>query len=405
VSKYTKIIVATLMAVAMAAPAFADSKINGYFRNQFVMDNLGTVSSNQNSADKNTYSQIDQRLRIKYTNNLNEYVNFVYYGEVDTKWGQPSKGDGGGGQKGADGTNVETKNVYLDFKIPDSIFSIRTGIQGIADRFDYTFIADDWAAIAVNHKFAPNFDVTTIYSKGLEGVASEWDDLDLYVVQTNIKVSDDAKVMVDAYALDDNAAGEDLMYMVGAGTDIKAGGMGIKAWLAAQLGDDGNNDYTGLGASAKVTMNAGPAKVGVRATWFNSTDAGDLPWQGEIGGYGFPAENLMIFFCDKYYNNLNGGRRAMEAVKAGDGLLAINATADMKLPSDMYLNVGAGYFLADEDGVDGSDLGAEIAARIGTKVAEKVDVSLGGAYALVGDYYGSDSDDWYKVNFMFNVGF
>jgi hypothetical protein len=94
--------------------------------------------------------------------------------------------------------------------------------------------------------------------------------------------------------------------------------------------------------------------------------------------------------------------------------MAINATADFKLPANLYLNTGVGYFQALEDTPTGgpakadTDLGWEFAARIGTKVAEKVDVSLNGAYALLGDFYSTptvDPDDIYKLNFMINVGF
>lgn len=60
--------------------------------------------------------------------------------------------------------------------------------------------------------------------------------------------------------------------------------------------------------------------------------------------------------------------------------------------------------------VDGKDLGLEVAARLGTRIAERVDVSLAGAYAFLGSFYkapgsGSDPDNMYKVNFMINVGF
>ena len=107
-----------------------------------------------------------------------------------------------------------------------------------------------------------------------------------------------------------------------------------------------------------------------------------------------------------------------DAVYGGYGLFGANATADVKLPANLYLKSGAGYFMALDDRangatsatVDGKDLGIEVAARVGTKIAEKVDVSLGGAYAFVGSFYkpaggGPDPDNMYKVNFMINMGY
>ncbi len=427
-SKYMKIIVAALMAVAMAAPAFADSKISGYFRNQFIADNLGASAT---SADKRTAAQVDQRLRIRYQNNLNEYVHFVYYGEVDTLWGQPSKGAiGGGGQLGADGVNVETKNAYLDFKIPNSIWSVRTGVQGFGDRFENVLVADDMAGIQINHKFLPNLDVTTAYFKWSEGNTSQWDDRNLYAIQTAFKVMDNFNLNVDGYWLEDdtvNGVANDL-YTIGVAADGKVAMVGLSGFAFYQFGQaeprvGTSLDYSAYAASGKATAKVGPAALGLRLSYFSEDDDrtdNDLESvQGGVGAYEFAGENLMIFFSDKFYNNTNGGRKAMtDAAFAGYGLFAINATADFKLPANLYLNAGAGYFMALEEAPTGaaslkredSDLGFEIAARIGTKVAEKVDVSLGGAYAVLGDFYktsptAADPDDYYKVNFMFNVGF
>lgn len=445
-----KIIVAALVAVAMAAPAFADSQISGYFRNQFIADNIGQIGN----ETARTQSQIDQRLRVRYQNNLNEYVHFVYYAEVDTLWGQASKGAiGGGGQAGADGVNVETKNVYLDFKIPNSIFSFRTGIQGVGDRWENALIGDDWAGVQANIQFIPMFNSTVGYFKAYENNTTLWDDVDLYFLQNNLKVSDNIKVGLDFYYLDSNNldlddagaatglfgniinnAGANTtpaladIYWVGANAGAKVGPVALDGFLVynfgtieAEAAGIPDIDIAAFMASARAKMDIGPAKTGLRLTYYSSDDD-DLDdeintFVGNIGGvYEFPAENLSIFFADKFYNNTNGGRRALiDAAYQGFGLFAINATADFKLPANLYLNTGLGYFMALEDTfnnvqvVEDTDLGLEIAARIGTKVAEKVDVSLGGAYAMLGDFYnpapGVDADDIYKVNFMVNVGF
>ena len=432
VSKYLKIVVAALAVAALAAPAFADSTVSGYYRMQMMTDNL----KGNPAKDKASESQIDQRLRMMYKNTLNEYVYFVYYAEIDTPWGQPSKGSiGGGGQAGADGVNVETKNAYLDFKIPNSIFSFRTGIQGFADRFEGTVINDDWAGVLANLAIAPTFNTTLGYFKGNENDTTKWDDKDLYAVQTNFKLSDSFSLMADGYWLSDNSTNLNTLpdatrtkandlYILGVAANAKMAGMGLNAWLAYQFGTKdydaaatGDQDYNALGGSAKLTMKAGPAAIGVRATAFSSNDKADkISWQGGIGVYEFPGENLSIFFADAYYNNTAGGRHAMtDAVQKGFGLFALNATADLALPGNLYLKSGAGYFMSLKDKVgaderEAKSLGFELAARVGTKVAEKVDVSLNGAYALVGDFYkakgsSADPDNMYKVNMMVNVGF
>jgi hypothetical protein len=61
-------------------------------------------------------------------------------------------------------------------------------------------------------------------------------------------------------------------------------------------------------------------------------------------------------------------------------------------------------------GVD-DQMGFEGALRVGTKIADKVDFSLNGAYALLGDYWQDTAgltdtpDDIWKGVAMLNVGF
>jgi hypothetical protein len=441
VSKYLKIVVTTLAAVALAAPAFATSSVSGYYRMQMITQTINGAPAKNKPAE----SVVDNRLRMAYKNQLNDYLYFVYYAEVDTPWGQLSKGSiGGGGEAGADGVNVETKNAYIDFKIPNSIFSFRSGVQGYADRFNGAFVFDDMAGIQANLSIAPAFSTNLAYFKFYENNKALWDDVNLYGLQNTIKVNDNLKIDADLYWRD-NASGiviapgaaldtagavvnkADDLYVAGVAAQAKVAGVGLDGWVAYQFGKQdrivgSDVKYGSLGASAKASMDAGPAKVGLRLTYFSKDDSAtdDKAWQQvATGNFDFTGENLSIFYCDVYYNNTGGGRHAMtDAASAGYGLFAVNATADVKLPANLYLKSGAGYFMALDDTInkniatkkDGKDLGIEVAARVGTKIAEKVDVSLGGAYAFVGNFYnsttgGSDPDNMYKVNFMINMGY
>lgn len=443
--KYSKFILAAVLCAAMATPALADSKVSGYFRTQFMADNISSPS--MTSADKRTNTQIDNRFRLMYQNNLNEYVNFVYFGEVDTKWGQSSKGAdatgmNNGGKKGADGVNVETKNVFVDFKVPDSIISARVGIQGIGVGSDGILVGDDMAAAKVNLKLSPTADVTGIYSKWLEGDSTagdtrEWDDTDFYAAVVALKPSDALKLNVDLAYLDANAIGgvinvgaslagytEADVYALGLGGEAKLGMATLNGYLAYTGGTasaTGMTDFDlgGMMGTIKATTKIGTlGDAGLRATYYTADkDSTDNEYKGFVGdlsggAYEFAGENLSIFFTDAAYNNTNGGRRALvDAAYAGNGLLAINGTANLNFSKSCYGKFGAGYFMALEENSSShsdKDLGIEVAARVGTKVAEKVDISLGGAYAFLGDFYKSvgsstDPDDVYKVNFMINV--
>ena len=437
-SKYFKTAAAALALVALAAPAMADSQISGYYRMQAMTDTVNGAPADNKKAE----SQIDQRFRLRYQNNLNEYVHFVYFGEVDAPFGQQSKGNiGRGGKSSADGVNVETKNVYLDFKIPDSIFSFRIGTQGFGDNWQNVFVADDMSGVQANMAFTPALGTTLAYFKLDEGTTVidgvntskyNWDDTDLYALKNKLKVNDNFALNFDAYYLDDNSIDLDL-YTLGLGADAKLGTVGLDGFIAYQTGTQeqaapaADIDVDAWVASVKAKMDIGAAKTGLRLTYYSEDDsAQDDGSFGEIaaGAFQFAGENLSIFYSDVFYNNTSSGRHAItDAAEAGYGLFAVNATADFKFPSDYYLKTGAGYFMSLEDQVSlptpaataltkkqGETLGFEVAARVGTIVAKKVDVSLNGAYAFLGDFYdaapgGQDPDNMYKLNFMVNVPF
>ncbi|GAB4565094.1 MAG: histidine kinase [Geothermobacteraceae bacterium] len=475
-SKTVKVLIALALALVLATPAMADMKLNGYYRLQFISDNIG----NAGSKDARTASQIDQRLRMKLTNTLNDYVSFVYYAEVDTPWGQDgstpsadkvtvtststtkgtdsvdgditatttttntvttSKGESGG-KDGADGVNLETKNVYLDVKIPNTTLKARAGIQGYAVDNEWAVMGDDVAGLRFDAKVSDTFDATLGYFKFVENGTTTWDDVDFYTLTGRFKPSDKMKLQGTFAYYDNNGLTNvgtangfistlpadmftdlEAYYLVGI-ADVDFGMAALRV-LAAYNGGTINAatgyqdvDIAGYMASAKVTAKLDPATVGLRLTYFSADDnnLGDNDWDGFLGdvtgsGSSFSGENLSIFFCDTYYNNTNGGCLAMAPAFGGNGLFAINATADVKLPAGYDLKAGAGYFSAlEENGAADTDLGFEVAANFGRKLAEKVDVRLIGAYAMLGDFYNTtannnDPDDIFLTKAVINVSF
>ncbi len=438
-SKFTRISIALLAIAAVAAPAFADSKISGYYRMQGVGQNIKQISD-----DSDTESLIDNRLRLRYQNDINDYVSVVYYGEVDTVWGAQSKGNaaggiGGGGQLGADGVNVETKNAFLDFVFPDSAYAVRVGVQGFGDHAENTILADDMAGARLVRK-GSNYAATLFYSKWDENGGTTWDDVDFYALQTDINFTDSVKGGLDLYwvddnddaiDVDDNPLGQELdLYFISLHGDTKMGNMGLNGFVNYVTGELAESsvgaadiDVEALMASAKLTGKMAGADLGLRLIYYaEDDDANDIgAWPEAPGAFEFHRENLAIFLHDIYYNNTGEGARAIrDAANEGHGLFGAVLSGNYKLPGTWYSKFGLGYFAAvdedsDGDGVDevvGTSLGTEVAAMVGTKVAEKVDISLRGAYAFLGDFYDApagstlgDPDDLYKVTFMINSSF
>ncbi|AMV73903.1 hypothetical protein JCM30471_23230 [Desulfuromonas carbonis] len=438
-SKYLKSFLVVLLAVAVATPALAEFKVGGYYRLQGIATNSDDSSvtfNGQGAVDPAAQTFIDQRIRAKIDNKLNDYVTLTVYTEIDSSFGDAGKDGGPGGDRVA----VEVKNAYLDFKVPNSIFSVRTGLQGLGGRYQGLILADDWSAINVGMKFSDAVNLALVYSKPSEGAKNVTDDVDLYNAQLDVnagvaKIGADfiylnnssvgaaaAAGAGDSHLLDGTFAGPYQLYILGAKADAKVGEVGINGFLLYAFGSqDGNNgsDLSGLAATVAAKAKVGEFGLGGRVIYLSGdsdkNDNDSEAWIPNLGGnYDFTGENLMIFLTDAYYNNGTGGRLATEAATLdGVGLLGLTAQANANM-GPVYAKLGLGYFMANETAAGQDDqMGFEAALRVGTKVAEKVDVSLNGAYAMLGDYwqtaYGrnltSTPDDIWKTVFMINVGY
>jgi len=432
----------------------------------------GGYAADTKDEEGDSRQMIDQRLRMMLTYSLNDNVSIVYHGEIDTVWGETSKGNiGGGGKLGSDGVNVETKNVYLDLKSGGT--SARLGIQTIADSYQGIAFFDDMAGVNFTHKMG-NTTLNLAYSKWDEGTSSNsrsnYDDSDLYVADIKQKFNDNFTVGASVYFLQDNtqedlataaaaavpgvpdnpdtlaneyvapvpavAAGapgsgpnarESELYYYGVNAAAKFGSFGIDGFFLMMDGENdylnkADNDIQAYAASVKANMKLDNGDVGLRVMYFSDDDDAkdDGKWRTPTGRYDFVNDNLMQFLTDKFICNYGKERYAMaDAAEAGYGLLGFVASGNHKLPADMYLNWGAGYFMALEESRDdeavnsreGDELGYEVAVRIGKKYFEKVDVSLNASYAGYGDFYdgkavnGDDPDDTYKTYLMVNVPF
>lgn len=423
-SKTVKILIALVVALAVATPAMSAFKLNGYYRLQGDATSLNRAENTE--SDTNTF--FDNRLRLKMNYTLNDYISVVYYMEVDTPWGETSKGAvGGGGKRGADGVNVETKNAYVDFKVPDTSWTVRTGVQGggIGGNFESLVEDDDMAGIKAMGKIG-GVNTTFLYSKWDEGDRRLWDDVDYYAVDANTMVSEQFKLGGSIAYIDDNGSDVD-DYYAGIYANYKMDNMDFGGFF---LYRDYNDDTKGvvidsgnamaLDLNGKMGLDNGYVKL--HFAYFNDDDKSDEmnTFSPAAGGFEYHKDNLMLFLTDVYYNNAPHTALALsDAAYAGYGLMFLTVSGKVDLPQDYYVRYGAGYFSALEDerndeavaSREDTDLGAEFAARIGKVFAEKYDVSLRGAYGMLGGFYDAttagadDPDDIYKVVGMVNVSF
>lgn len=427
------------LSLFMVSHGLAESSIKGFIRTTMVKQS-DVPEPNTDATDV-----IDNRFRVKWTNELNSNVKWVYYGEVDTTFGEYSKqaeykteidGEnvtikskiGNGGKAGADGVNLETKNVYLDFSVPDTAFAARLGIQGYDAGYDGMLFADDAAGIKLTAKLEMA-DINIGYFNLDEGERTSTDDEELYFLNASVNVNDSFKITPSFYYHKDHAQNFTDNYL-GLRADYNSDSIGLTAWALMRMGtqeaDPDDIDHSGFVCSLKVSSDVllDSTTFSGQFLYFSADDDAedDTKMSYHQGDTIFPDANLMIFLQDKYYTNVSGGRRAVfDASDEGYGLMGfvLNYIATF---GNMYARIALGHFMAVDDQAyddnngamvqkEGTTLGTEVATAIGIKVAEVVDVSIRSAFAFLGDFYdaapgaGDDPDDLYKFALMTNVSF
>jgi len=149
--RYLIITVAVLVALAIALPAFAlEFKYGGLYRLRWQSsDNITGLPS---TDDNQNY--MDQRLRMFFTFVSSENLQLVTKWEVDTIWGNGNNKFWTGGGVGADSINLEMKNIYAEFNIPNIPVRSAIGVQGIAMQNGW-IVDDDFSGAKFTTKLDP----------------------------------------------------------------------------------------------------------------------------------------------------------------------------------------------------------------------------------------------------------
>ncbi len=424
------------LALAMAVPAFAkDHSINGYFRARFM-----TFDLDNSKSEDSPKMGVDQRFRAKWTMGLNEYVSVVYYGEVDFQYGDVSYGMGkkfvdtkgdtyvvrvgnrnDGGGIGGDTVNLETKNLYLDVKIPDTPVAVRVGLQGYADHWSYSLWAADMAGVKVSFKtdMVSGNVAWFKWSEGSPSIDNKENDQNLYALQTAFSPVGGLSVGADFYWLDvgnedTGASSADIMW-AGLNAKYKVGPAALSGWFAYNFGSAGDVDYSAFAGSLSAAFAPAPGfKAKVLALYFSGDDDNTdtdvnswyIPKPGE--DFFFGPEGFMLMLADLYLNTEGGAGiitgYGQQAVVGGWGLWGVGVTGQFSPAAvkGLYVKGGVGYFATTTDEIknstgkderDGTGLGTEIFVRVGKKIAELVDVSLNASYAILGDFYADQATD------------
>jgi hypothetical protein len=468
------LLLAVVLVAAIAAPAMAGTDINGFYRAKGYVSNIKNYTSanyvNPTPANNSsTNSYIEQRLRLKFSTG-EENVKAVLFLEQDMMWGdasgQTARNQGGAIQ--GDSINLEAKNAYLWFKIPNTNADFTVGLQGVSDPYRGTFMGGaDMAGALATFKFEPlSFRVGGFTP--WERDTNQADDSLIFISEAKFAPTKDLNFGLNFYFIRDGAdtlgassgetstpgagylggvqvvPGVTKIYMPGVNFDINAGPVKISGSAFAQFGDRvydsgvPKTKFSGYAGDLRVDANVGPAKVFLGGMYTSGDNPGTTD---EIEGV-VVAEDFKIFSSASQptsfdmqilgpngddintsrnltyttNNNRAAGGYAMNGVRLGATFIAAGAT--MKLGDKTTGKVGAGYLrantkapvtLAGTNLRDNKDMGVEVNANVNYNILKGLDFGLYGAYAWLGDGYkvsGSpDPDNLYDVHFRLNYAF
>ncbi|MSN26648.1 MAG: hypothetical protein GJV46_12360 [Geobacter sp.] len=458
-----------LAAVAMPAMAF-ENEIHGTSRLRYFISNyenggggnplsvnsagkVPLVSGNATENQKvNNY--FEQRSRLFYTAKANDDLKLVTAFEVDSVFGDRAQsqttpsataagatGRNQGGAMESDTVNLETKWVYLDFKIPSTPINVSAGIQPFKDQLKGIFLDADIAGVVTNTKAgaaAIKAGYLRAYDQSFFGTGRPrgMDNLEVGVVEAKFALSKDASIGAAYYLYNDNrgnnigtmTTNDIMIHTLGLTGDAKFGALSLSGFAAYQGGiiktnTNGSSYLNALAynVAAKVPVGPGTFKTAMLFTsgnaqntgkhltgWVGMTQAQNNSWATTAGTSTYNESGMMLLNRNAaagtgttdnaiVYNPGNGNN-----IGNMQGLYLATIGYDAKITPKLYTNVNVGAAWAAHnnglkpvDGVKGQNatnyMGTEINLETGYKMYDNLTASLQAAYVVLGGYYKGSS--------------
>lgn len=463
------VLLAVVLAAAFALPAMAaDIKASGFYRSKAWMGNFHdgsgapSLRTDQPGDEAQTNAFVEQRFRVKFDFG-DENVKAVWYLESDMYWGDsggssaPNPARNSGGALGADKVQMETKNIYVWFKVPDTSIDVTVGLQGQSDAYaGVLYGGADMAGIFLNGKYEP-VKYTLGWAKLYENTAHKTDDMTLYVARADFVPAKDAKLGVNFYFLQDDSAkntsatalpsavlaGEGFkgkVYMPGIDGTFKAGPATITGFLQYQTGKYEPIDPTASSVDVsaylvdlRADMAVGPGKMFIEGLYLSGGDNPDDKYKAPItlatresspgGNSSYTRTNMAILLASpdtigvsQCLIGCSGGESGSDPGNGGRGITHFAAGYAQNLNAKTKIQANVGYLaatkkLVTDTTVKGKDMGTEINARVDYNIVKGLDVGLVAAYAFIGDFYNSnvagsnDIEDAYTTYARINYSF
>ena len=420
------------LTAATAVPAMAlENEFHGMYRVRAITSNFQNAGGGTLLNDAPSLNVFEQRMRLLYSAKASDDLKLVTQFELDSSWGDAAyqTGRGVGGGAGADSVNLETKNVYLDFKIPSTPVKATVGVQPFTDAYKGIFYTNDAAGAVLSGKTGAAT-ITGAYFRlndagGANAIGKA--NIDLIALDGKFAVSKDLTVGGSYYQVrnDLNYSGQDL-HVVGVNAAANLGAVAVDGFAIYQGGDE---IYSPVGktVSAYAAQVAAKAKVGVGslrgAILYTSGDdgsdaedtnafqnimesAGATPTTFTASGSAYYAGDMLLLMRSKWAMDSDKAIVAT-ANNSNQGLIFAAIGYDANLTSKLSATANLGYMRA-ADAAAGvkKDIGTEVNVQVNYKIYDNLMGSLQGAYVLLGDRYdAADADDPYLAAAMLNYTF
>lgn len=470
------VLLTAVLVVAFAAPAMADLKVTGFYQAKAMLssffDGAGGPSL-RSSEEEQTNSYVEQRARIKFDVG-SESARAVFHFESDMNWGVGSgnsyvtvpsepggdvttvgrdgpvnvdNGRNGGGALSADSVQLETKEVYVWFKIPDTSIQGKIGMQSVNDHYAGIFSnAADMAGMFFNGAFEPVkwalgwAKLYEINGGGGSGGYDGADDTNFYMASVQFVPSKDMELGVNFYYVQDDSGRNNSasarvdpqqgmggspwdgytvdVYMPGVNFAMIAGPAKLSAFAFYQMGSADSWNGTSFDINAymldlRADMKVGPGNFFVEGFYISGDDKGGADGAdykspillgdyqrttagakngGTGGNSGFGRTNMYFLFGADSLNvsqcliGCSGGELGDSFGNSGRGLWHVAAGYSQKFSEKLRgaVNIGTVYAV---------DLYAADEAEgrdndIGSEINVRLDytVSKGLDFSLVGAY-------------------
>jgi hypothetical protein len=423
--------------------------VGGDFRLRSIFSNLagadtagGGESGGFPTQDGDTKSFLDTRLRLYWDFRPSDFLRVHYRMEIgDIRFGGgvedgsdvsgnlvPVIGPGSGGGVGADGVNVETKNIFLEVLLPVIPgLRFRGGIFGYGDRYDFNILADDFAGLQFLYQrqdVAAHF----VYLKFFEGdTRDNADDSDWFGIDGELRLSPSTLLASTFYYWADRenrgTLGLDpFQFWLGAEVTTRVGPVQVNGYAIYNQGEGffgrrrGKNQGINLSLSGDVRFRI--ATVGLQVQYI-SGEKGSKRQIEEVGedatqtGDGSKAgANISAWLS--YFNNLYGGPEIISRgpiIDVGDGFnskwgtgngffngdyngrLLVIARSTFPVWSSLSLHLVGAYDRAAAANVNGDYWrGFEMDLWAQWTVLPKLWLRFGGAYYITGDWWKNNPD-------------